>query len=214
MIVATVTDFSGTSTPDKNGEMPVMLQCIAGTMPNRNVLSGTVARRAGFEVGKTYLVNVRESGYDQLFGADFTFTKVADLDNGLDIIRTAKEIGDPQIVRIPRPEGFEDTYQRKGDAIESQRTVRMKAGLYQPSVFTTVSEHSTAREVRKGSSVENGNSLISLNPEGEKLPGEEEGELQPVENTPRSEQRNQPQQGGGRVRGAMRGRQDTNDLSY
>ena len=63
MIVVAVTPFSGTDTPDKNGSDPVMLQLIAGKMPNRNVLSGTVASRAGIQVGKSYLMNVRENGY-------------------------------------------------------------------------------------------------------------------------------------------------------
>lgn len=160
MIVVTVTEFSGTTTPDKNGETPIMLQCLAGAMPNRNVLSGTVARRAGFEVGKTYLANVRENGYDDLFGQDFTFIKVMELETGLDIAKTAKELGDAEIVKIERPADFADSYKRKGDAVESNRTVRMKAGLYHPGIFTTVRDHRTALNVVEGSSVNSGGTIL------------------------------------------------------
>lgn len=160
MIVVTVTEFSGTTTPDKNGESPIMLQCIAGEMPNRNVLSGTVGRRAGFEVGKTYLVNVRENGFDDLFGSDFTFIKVKELETGLDVARTAKEIGNAQIIRIDRPEGFENNYKRKGDAVESNRTVRMKQGFYHPSVFTSLSQHATATAIKPGTSVGSGGQIL------------------------------------------------------
>ena len=159
MIVAAVTNFSGTTTPDKNGETPIMLQCIAGQMPNRNVLSGTVARRAGFEVGRTYLVNVRETGYDDIFGPDYTFVKVMELDNGLDIVRAAKELGEARILYVVRPEGFNNVYQRKGDAVESNRAKRIKEGSYHPAYPTTIGQHDTAREVRRGSSQNSGGEL-------------------------------------------------------
>lgn len=152
-IVGTVTQFSGTSTPDKNGNYPVMIQCIAGKMPNRNVLSGTVAERAGFELGKTYLMQVRQAGTDKVFGDDFNFVKITELKSGLDIIQASKELGDPQIVTIPRPEGFKDAYQRQGDAIISVRTKREREGLYQRAIPSTTSDHSTAREEKEGTSI-------------------------------------------------------------
>lgn len=155
MIVAAITSFSGTTTPDKNGETPIMLQCIAGLMPNRNVLSGTVGRRAGFEVGKTYLVNVRETGYDDTFGPDFTFIKIMELTSGLDIVRAAKEIGDPKIQLVMRPEGFEQKYQRKGDAVEGQRRLRIREGSYHPTV-TGQTSHQTADHITPGSSLDSG----------------------------------------------------------
>lgn len=160
MIVAAVTGFSGTTTPDKNGNFPVMLQCIAGQMPNRNVLSGTVAERAGFEVGKTYLVNVREVGYDEVFGPDYTYIKIAELSTGLDIVRAAKELGEAKITYVQRPEGFEEHYQRRGNAVESYRSKRIREGLYKPSIQTTIADHRTASEVREGSSVNSGGTFL------------------------------------------------------
>lgn len=167
-IVVTITDFSGTTTPDKNGLMPVMLQCIAGTMPNRNVLSGTVAERTGFEVGKTYLANVREAGYDDDFGDDYTFIKVAEITSALDIVRATKELGAPRIQFIDKPEGFELNYIRKGDAVEGARAARIRSGRYHPLQENGNRNHFTAEEITTGTSVNSGGVLISNLPDGEK----------------------------------------------
>lgn len=154
MIVATVTAFSGTTDTDKNGKSPVMLQCIAGRMPNRNVLSGTVAERSGFVVGNTYLVQVRESGYDEEFGLDFNFLKLKELD-GLEIIEAKLKLGQPEIFTVTRPEGFEDNYERKTNAVEGLRTKRIREGSYKPSYPRTSTDHETAKEVVNGSSTDN-----------------------------------------------------------
>lgn len=153
MIVVAVTPFSGTDSSDKNGENPVMLQCIAGKMPNRNVLSGTVAQRAGFEVGKTYLVNVRKNGTDKIFGEDFAFIKVKELVTGKDIIESVKDLGSAQILTIERPEEFVASgYERKTNAIEGLRTKRIKEGLYVPANARVDYQHESAPEIKDGTS--------------------------------------------------------------
>lgn len=153
MIVVAVTPFSGTSTADKNGNYPVMLQCIAGSMPNRNVLSGTVAKRMGIEEGKTYLMNVREAGFDKQFGTDYTFTKIKELVTGKDIVEASSQLGVPDVFIVNRPEGYESTYERKGNAIEGLRTKRIKENQYVP-LQGRVYDHTTANEIIEGSSVE------------------------------------------------------------
>ncbi len=161
MIVVTVTPFSGTDSSDKNGENPVMLQLIAGKMPNRNVLSGTVAQRAGIEIGKTYLMNVREAGVDKIFGADYTFVKVYELKTGEDIVKASKELGKAHIMNIERPDEFEESgYKRKSDAVEGVKTQRIKEGLYIPSNGRTDYSHKTAEEIKKGSSVSDTEALF------------------------------------------------------
>lgn len=159
LIVVSVTPFSGTTSVDKNGESPVMLQCIAGTMPNRNVLSGTVAKRAGIEVGKTYLMNVRKAGEDDLFGEDFTFIKVSEL-TGLDIVKTVKELGNPKIITISRPADWENLYERKSNAIEGQRTIREKEGKYHKIIPSSTTHHESAADVEEGSSVNSGGKVL------------------------------------------------------
>lgn len=156
-IVVTVTPFSGTSTTDKNGKEAVMLQCIAGKMPNRNVIAGTVAERMGIKVGLTYLMQVREAGYDQEFGRDFTFLPIRELSTGTDIIDTCRNLTEPEIVTIPRPEGYEEHYTRKGDAVESERTKRIHEGKYIPANRSSY-DHTTAKDVKKGTSQFNSSS--------------------------------------------------------
>ena len=153
MIVVTATTFSGTTTPDKNGLMPIMLQCMAGKMPNRNVLSGTIAERAGFEVGKTYLVQIRESGVDKVFGPAFNFIKVSEL-SGLEVIDAVKKLGAAEILSVDRPDGFEEAYHRKGNAVEGLQTKRIKQGDFIPNNKRSYS-HDTASSIKDGSSVTN-----------------------------------------------------------
>lgn len=152
MIVVSVTPFSGTTTPDKNGKMPVMLQCIAGRMPNRNVLSGTVAERAGFEVGRTYVAQVRQRGTDSVFGEDFTFLMVKELTTGKDIAETVEKIGPVDIMLVDKPNGFESTYHRKGDAVEGLQTKRAKDGNYEFAISRVVT-HNTAKKLIAGSTI-------------------------------------------------------------
>jgi hypothetical protein len=156
-IVVTVTPFSGTTTKDKNGNDSVMLQCIAGRMPNRNVLSGTVADRAGLKVDRTYLVQCREIGYDKEFGKQFNFIKIKELTTGKDITETCSMLGDPEIVNIPRPEGFDNAYTRKGDAVEGQITKRIQEGKFIPAYPRTATNHSTADDIVDGVSAHNDN---------------------------------------------------------
>lgn len=167
LIVGAITPFSGTNDPDKNGENPVMIQCIAGKMPNRNVLSGTVAQRAGFEVGKTYLMQVREAGVDSVFGVDFNFVKIKELESGLDIAKTTRELGPAKILTVDRPANFEKVYERKTNAVESVRTERTRKGLYTPSVSSASKYgHETAPEVVEGTTITGANEMQrNLTPE-------------------------------------------------
>ncbi len=154
IILVSVTPFSGTLDADKNGLDPIMLQLIAGKMPNRNTLSGTVAQRLGIKIGETYLMNVRENGEDIEFGRDFTFIKVKHLTEAEDIVRTANNLSSPQIVTIPRPESYNGAvYQRKTNAVEGLRTIRIKEGKYIPVGDKSNLEHKTAQEVIAGSTV-------------------------------------------------------------
>ena len=95
IIIATVGSFNQ-GNPDKNGKNPVILSVIGGVAPNRTVLSGTVAETAGFEVGKTYLTQVRETDQDPQYGRRFTFTKMKEMD-ALEIISGVKLIGNAQV---------------------------------------------------------------------------------------------------------------------
>lgn len=42
---------------DTNGNQPVILSPIFGTMPYTRIINGTISKNLGFEMGKTYLIN-------------------------------------------------------------------------------------------------------------------------------------------------------------
>ncbi len=102
MIVASVNAFTK-GNADVNGLMPVILIPVAGKMPNRNVLSGTIASNMGIEVGKTYLFQVRETEPDPEFGRRFVFTKLHEM-SAMDIVETTAKLGQGVIFSIDEPE--------------------------------------------------------------------------------------------------------------
>lgn len=148
--VGTVVPFRGSDTPDKNGKMSIMILPVAGRIPNvKQVISGTVADNIGIEVGKTYLLQCREQGTDAVHGIDFTWLKLGEV-GPLDVIDARKKLGEGQVVVFTKPE---NNYERKSVAVEGQRTIRIKEGLYKPATPTTVTEHQNA-DVKEGTSVD------------------------------------------------------------
>lgn len=103
IFVATARPFNGsTDNPaeaDKNGKMPVILNVVAGKAPNARVLSGTVAERAGFAIGKSYLVSSTEGTPDPEYGRRFTFDAVKELD-AMEILAGADKLGEAHIVEV------------------------------------------------------------------------------------------------------------------
>lgn len=149
--VVTVNPFRGTTTLDKNGLPSVILICDAGKMPNRNVLAGTVAQQQGLEIGKTYVVQVRETGVDKVFGPAFAFTRIGEALSPVEAIDAIQKVGPAEILVVDRPEGFEKVYHRKGDAVESLQTKRIKEGQFIPSTGRRSYSHETASAVKPGS---------------------------------------------------------------
>lgn len=152
-IVGAITPFSGTTTADKNGEGAVMIQCIAGRMPARNVISGTVAQRSGFEVGKTYLINIREAGHHEVHGMQYDFIKIKELSSGSDIVDTCLKLGDPIVFNVGKPEVSKE-YERKSDKVIGLRTVEAQKGIFKPANGQIVTNSDTAKVVKEGSSVD------------------------------------------------------------
>lgn len=81
-----------TDNVDKNGLSPVLLQCLAGTMPNRSIISGTIAQREGLYENSTYLVQITETETDDKYGRQFNFTNVGQA-SLLEIISAKRELG-------------------------------------------------------------------------------------------------------------------------
>jgi len=90
---------------DKNGLKPIILTPVAGRIPNKMVLTGTVAQNLGIEVGKTYLLSYRERSADQIpeaakqYGRAFVYTKLAEL-NAIEIIQATEMLGSAQVIDV------------------------------------------------------------------------------------------------------------------
>lgn len=84
---------------DINGKDPVILQPIAGKSPNRMVLAGTIAETAGFEVGKTYLANVRETESNE-YGRQFRWSVIAEAAGFNDILDAQERLGSPVVFDV------------------------------------------------------------------------------------------------------------------
>jgi len=116
LFLATVALFEGPidmpSEPDKHGKMPVILNLVAGLCPDKRVIAGTVAERAGLIVGQCHLIQVTERPPtdDEIadgYGRQFNFTVVkADLGFS-EILQGQKEFGPARLVVVT--EGAEDT---------------------------------------------------------------------------------------------------------
>lgn len=85
-------------TLDKNGKEPVILNVVSGKSPNRTVLSGTIAERAGFEVGKTYLASCSEREANE-YGRQFVWQKLSEA-SVMDVIKGQKELGAAQYFNV------------------------------------------------------------------------------------------------------------------
>lgn len=150
-VVGTIVQFRGSDTADKNGEETIMVQVAAGRFPNRNVIAGTVAKNKGMEIGKTYLIQVRELGEHVIHGKDYDWQPLRELVTGKDIVDTCLALGDPEPIFIDKPIASQE-YHRKSDKIVSQRTKDIQDGLYKPaSISTVASNMKTAAEVKAGS---------------------------------------------------------------
>lgn len=90
---------------DKNGKTPVLLVSIAGRMPNRSVLAGTIAESSGFEPGKKYMVSYTE-GEPNVYGRQFSFTNEGEVSTVADTLLLKKEYGEPQIVQVDAAEAI------------------------------------------------------------------------------------------------------------
>lgn len=87
------------ATSDKNGKNPVYLTAVAGKVPNRNILSGTIAERAGMKTGNSYLVSITEGEVDPQYGRRFNFTVLASA--GIDeILSGVKSLGNGEIYDV------------------------------------------------------------------------------------------------------------------
>ena len=101
LAIVAVSSFQGeNSGADVNGLMPVYLNPICGIIPERNVLSGTVARNSGFEEGKSYLAKWTRLEDDPEYGAQYCWTKVNEITDPLAIINAEVQLGAGRVFKV------------------------------------------------------------------------------------------------------------------
>lgn len=102
--------FFGKESLDSNGKQAIWLSPVAGVIPNKNTISGTVAERSGIDPDKCYLVSINEleeseypEGYKSSYGRQFRFQKVAEC-SAVDVPKLQKELGSGSIVNVDQIE--------------------------------------------------------------------------------------------------------------
>lgn len=93
MAVVSPVIFNNGGVADKNGNMPIMLRPVAGKLPNRFVISGTVAANEGFEVGQSYLIDITEREADAQYGRQFQYRRLMTITSPLELVKITKELG-------------------------------------------------------------------------------------------------------------------------
>lgn len=88
-------------TKNVNGVMPLIMTPLAGRLPNRNVIDGTVAEVIGIEAGKTYVVKTIEGKETKEWGRTFTFKVIKEID-AIDAVDYELKIGIGQLVDVPK----------------------------------------------------------------------------------------------------------------
>lgn len=112
LFVASIKSYNGSTDnpakPDKNGIMPVILDVVAGSCPNKRVVSGTVAERADLTKGKTYLVKAEEIDTDPDNGRQFRFTAVKELSFS-ELLEATQHFGVAKVINVTQAVTTETT---------------------------------------------------------------------------------------------------------
>ena len=101
LAIVAVSKFQGENAKeDSNQLMPMYLNPICGNVPDRNVLSGTIARNAGFEEGKSYLAKWTRLEDDAEYGVQYGWTKVNEITDPLAIINAEAQLGAGRVFKV------------------------------------------------------------------------------------------------------------------
>ena len=84
---------------DKHGKLPMLLKVVAGKVPNRSIISGTIAEREGFVENNSYLCQYTESAESETYGRQFNFSNLGQI-SGMEIIKATAELGEAVVVDV------------------------------------------------------------------------------------------------------------------
>ena len=121
IVLVTTSEWNG-GNADKNGAKPMSLKAVAGKNINKSILAGTLAANSGFELNKTYLVQISEKEANKEYGRQFQFTNLGE-QKGLDVIKAAKELGSPVIVDVTTEETVNEQAQFAAPSRAQPKTV-------------------------------------------------------------------------------------------
>lgn len=96
------------ATEDKNGLMPVILIGIAGEIPSRTVISGTVAQRMGIYEGDVYLFQADELEEDAMYGRQFTFIAISKQLSAIETLQAGDFVGKLKIINVDALESSDE----------------------------------------------------------------------------------------------------------
>ena len=106
--IVKISEYQGTSTPDKQGKMPVFCSVIAGSFPRSMiVMAGTSAEMYDLEVGKTYAVAINDTNrrveyttHDGRNGVSkvWALTNTGTIDSTIEILQASALVGEAHIM--------------------------------------------------------------------------------------------------------------------
>ena len=97
LCLVNVNNFN-TGSPNDNGELPIILNCVAGKIPFKRVMERNFARNNGFHENTTCLASWAELEEDEIYGKQFSFNCLSVVSKPMEIIEAAKQLGKAQIV--------------------------------------------------------------------------------------------------------------------
>jgi hypothetical protein len=101
LAICTVAQMQASDTikADKNGLLPVILTALAGKIPSKRIIAGTIAQSSGFVPGASYVVAFTEGEEDEQFGRQFQFTNGGRV-GAMEILEFNKALGHGEIVEV------------------------------------------------------------------------------------------------------------------
>lgn len=96
------------ATEDKNGLKPVILIGIAGEIPSRTVISGTVAQRMGIYEGDVYLFQAEELDEDIMYGRQFSFMAISKQLSAIETLQASDYVGKLRIINVDEVQPIDD----------------------------------------------------------------------------------------------------------
>ncbi len=85
-----------TGKPDKNGLLPVILSPVAGKIPLKRIIPGTLAANSNFKPGEIYLITWLIAGQDE-YGERISYTNLGKVPLE-EIIGLSEKLGKPEII--------------------------------------------------------------------------------------------------------------------